>query len=98
MEPGARVGIVATAIHGRCELIGWGTYLGRITFRDRSVPKIQLDSGEEMLGFEFWWGPEEDVKRQLQHYTEIVTVTLQEARTRMALVDEALSKTQGKYV
>ena len=34
----------------------------------RPNPKIQLDSGLVVWGCECWWGPEEDVKAQVERY------------------------------
>jgi len=47
-------------------------------------PRIRLDSGEIVWGCECWWGPEEEMRRQLMGYKEIVHVTVAEKRKAVA--------------
>lgn len=72
---GDRVGAILSANNKEVELLGFGTYLGEQvpSIEENEVlhhhgvknPKIQLDNGSIVWGFECWWGPEEKIKESI---------------------------------
>jgi len=75
MEVGTRVGAIASATNENVDFFGYGVYLGEQipteeeneTFAAFGVPnpKIQLDNGNIVWGFECWWGPEEKIREKI---------------------------------
>jgi hypothetical protein len=70
VEIGARVGAIQKADNEEVYLYGFGIYQGdeipsRGYLKDMGVknPKILLDNGQTIWGFECWWGEEEKIKR-----------------------------------
>jgi hypothetical protein len=45
-------------------------------------PRIRLDSGSVVWGCECWWGPEDQIKGELEKYQNVVTVNIDEVRKR----------------
>ena len=71
MEYGKRVGAILSATEDEVKLLGWGVYGGDelpgedaegvgaiIRLQGRTNPKIILDSGEVVWGYQCWWAPE----------------------------------------
>lgn len=74
VEKGARIGAVMSMDDQRVLLLGYGVYEGlgqpppgRIA-SDAPNPKMTLDNGDIVWGFECWWGSEEQMKKQIEHY------------------------------
>lgn len=73
-----RVGAVSSVKDGKAYLFGYGHYVG-----DRPCPKlggqwnplIILDNGKKVWGCECWWGPEEDVKKEIEPFVVIFVPT-----------------------
>lgn len=72
MKIGDRVGAILKADAERVHLLGYGVYRGRDIPPDEMMqelgidnPKIQLDDGRVVWGYQCWWGPEEKVKDQI---------------------------------
>ena len=73
-EKGARVIALLDAKGGVVRSFGPGTYVGdevppadvHAMFHDYSFPnpRIDLDSGETVWGFQCWWGPEQQIKER----------------------------------
>jgi hypothetical protein len=85
---GDRVGAILSATKDRIELLGYGVYMGdeippesaggfNLGFPN---PKIQLDSGDIVWGCECWWGPQETIEARVAMYSEVVTVSIHDAR------------------
>jgi len=47
-------------------------------------PKIVLDNGKVVWGCECWWGPEEQIKKRLEMYSEVVVVDIDAERAKVA--------------
>ena len=75
---GDRVGAILQTTDDTVELIGYGTYVGDeipharvagmgelLRKAERTNPKIQLDSGQDVFGCECWWGAEAAVKSRI---------------------------------
>ena len=69
---GDRVGAVLSADGTTVKLLGYGTYEGeeippRGFFHKAGVsnPKIQLDNGNIVWGYQCWWASEEKVKEMI---------------------------------
>ena len=67
---GDRVGAMMSANESTVRLYGYGVYEGeqvptRGYPKDLGMenPKIKLDDGQIVYGFECWWGPEEKIKK-----------------------------------
>lgn len=61
---GTRVGAIKSADDTTVELLGFGTYQGY----DESPlgvpnPKIELDDGTVVWGFQCWWGEQEKIEK-----------------------------------
>ena len=76
---GERVGAISHSDGGKIFLFGFGVYVGdevpdsaggfigeSIREQQRTNPKIVLDNGKVVWGCECWWGPEEEVKKQIE--------------------------------
>lgn len=72
---GDRVGAVLSANQEEVRFLGYGVYEGDLipskeenSFLNKSViknPKLILDNGNTVWGFQCWWGPEEKVKEMI---------------------------------
>ncbi|MFA7637420.1 MAG: hypothetical protein WCX81_06625 [Monoglobales bacterium] len=69
---GDRVGAILSADKDEVRLLGYGTYLGDEVPPDGFMheighqnPKIQLDNGDIVWGYQCWWGDEEQVKKKI---------------------------------
>ena len=103
---GERVGAILKVDNECLWLIGYGTYLGREIppfglLKDLGVksPKIKLDSGEVIWGFECWWGREEDIKK-LEGMLKVIKVDIGEIRKKNRIevdMDEEFWA-EGKWV
>lgn len=81
---GARVVAIRDSAGGSVNIFGFGTYTGDelpptgcgVT---HPCPRIQLDSGEVVWGFQCWWGPcrdEKELRRKWRGITKIKVVPL----------------------
>ena len=90
---GDRVGAILSSSNGVAEFIGYGVYQGREVPSEDAVgmgknlrkleipnPKILLDSGSVVYGYECWWGPEEGVKKELAKMKEVKKVEMSDVR------------------
>ena len=83
-QKGARVGAIQSADKDTVNFYGYGVYVGDEIPPDGFChdvgipnPKIQLDDGGIVWGQECWWGPEEQVKKQIGD-RKIITVSKEE--------------------
>lgn len=74
ITPGDRVGALRQKKHGVIEFFGYGVYLG--LEEDNALgapnPKIKLDSGEIVWGYQCWWTTEERVKAMLHGHKVVI--------------------------
>lgn len=86
MKVGDRVGAILGSKEREVEFFGFGVYEGDFlpvgavgdvaevasaVAPDRLNPKIKLDSGKVVWGCECWWGPEENIKAQIERWEKI---------------------------
>lgn len=75
MEIGARVGAVLSATDEEVRLLGWGVYEGDqespLGFPN---PRIRLDDGRIVWGYQCWWGPEEKMKTKFIEGRRVIDV------------------------
>ena len=74
MKPGDRIGAILSIKDGTVNLLGWGTYEGEEVppiFSSVGIknPKLKLDSGHIVWGYQCWWGDEERLKKELEGHT-----------------------------
>lgn len=64
---GDRIGAILSANKSTVYLLGYGTYEGREMISDFPIPnpKLLLDDGTVVWGYQCWWGPEEIVKQSI---------------------------------
>ncbi len=94
--PGSRIAAFLSIDTGKgeAEFLGFGTYVGDgippiaggtlpeyLRGLLQTNPKFVLDNGDEVWGYECWWGSEEEMKKQMANWT-ITEVSIQEARER----------------
>lgn len=72
-QPGARVGVILSTSDKETIMLGFGTYLGDFNPKSEGVdgpdqpnPKIKLDSGRIVWGFQSHWGAEELVRESME--------------------------------
>ncbi len=73
-EKGSRVGALQSIKDKKATLFGFGIFEGSFdphTGEECAVPllgnpRIKLDSGDYVWGFECWWGPEEEIRRRIE--------------------------------
>ena len=67
LKVGYRVGAIQKADKETVYMYGFGTYVGDEVSPEFPVPnpKIQLDNGEVVWGYQCWWGPEEKVNEMI---------------------------------
>jgi len=65
---GSRVGALLSMKNGEAKLLGWGVYEGNHTPDGFPFPnpRIKLDNGDIVWGFQCWWGDEEQMKKEIQ--------------------------------
>ena len=88
MNKGQRVGAIFSAKDSVVQFLGYGEYVGdkippaNIGGFNLGLPnpKIRLDNGEIVWGCECWWGPEEKIRKSLELYDNIVTISIEEER------------------
>jgi hypothetical protein len=66
---GERIGAIQKADQTAVWFFGYGVYAGDevppsgfLHDLDRPNPKLQLDNGDVVWGYESWWGPEDQIK------------------------------------
>jgi hypothetical protein len=71
-EKGTRVGAIKSANETTVYLFGYGVYegdevppTGLMNELGVKNPKIVLDNGKVIWGYQSWWGPEEEVRRMI---------------------------------
>jgi len=92
-EIGQRVGAILSANDDTVEFLGYGVYKGdyppkeAVGFMAKALtkakvpnPQIKLDSGGVVYGCECWWGPEEEIKKEIEKYKKIKKVNIDEVR------------------
>ncbi len=89
MKPtvGDRVGAIRDAKGDTANVYGFGVYEGEhpMTIASGSEalvipnPRIKLDNGKTIWGFQCWWGPEDAIKAR---YKNIVTVDFNDGDVR----------------
>jgi hypothetical protein len=69
---GDRIGAIQQADDETVWLFGYGVYKGEhippdgfLHYLERENPKIQLDNGKVVWGYQCWWGDEEKVKEAI---------------------------------
>lgn len=70
-KSGDRIGAIRSAKNNTVQLLGYGTYLGDEVPGDlypRPTPKLQLDNGNVVWGFQCWWGSESAVRSRIDMY------------------------------
>lgn len=102
MKIGERVGAILGSDDKKLEFLGYGTYQGEEipkegfgfmaeVCRNEGIknPCIQLDSGKVVYGCECWWGPEDEIKNQIESYknvgANIIEVDIDAAREQMRM-------------
>lgn len=72
VKVGERVGAIQKANETSVYLFGYGVYEGNHIpeegwLHEANIPnpKIVLDDGRSVYGYQCWWGPEDSVKRQI---------------------------------
>lgn len=66
MDNKNRVGAIQKADETTVYMYGYGEYLGDAESPlGIPNPKIQLDNGDIVWGYQCWWGPEEKVKNMI---------------------------------
>lgn len=91
-----RVGAILSSQGSTVQFLGWGVLEGRevpdpslgylaylLHSAGRSNPKIRLDNGKTVWGFECWWGREAEIQAFLKDRT-VVSVDIDEVRTAAA--------------
>lgn len=85
IQPGARVGAIKKADASTVWLYGYGTYDGDHVppdgagfFPGMPNPRITLDDGSVVWGFQCWWGPEDKIKDEYKNHT-VVQVSVKDA-------------------
>ena len=69
---GSRVGAILSANDEVVNLLGYGVYSGDeippdgfLNEAGATNPKITLDNGDVVWGYQCWWGPEDEVKNSI---------------------------------
>ncbi len=74
MEKGNRIGAILGADPKTkvIKVLGYGTYDGEFRPEDWPIenPRLTLDNGQVVWGYECWWGPEEIMKQKLETWKE----------------------------
>lgn len=82
MKPGSRVGAILSADAATVYLFGYGVYEGEDIpasgwMHDAKItnPKIRLDNGKTVWGYQCWWGLEDYVKAQCSGREVVIVET-----------------------
>lgn len=69
-KQGDRIGAILSAKNNVVKLLGYGVYLGKETPPDYPFPnpKLQMDNGAIVWGYQCWWGDESAVESQIAKY------------------------------
>ena len=79
---GDRVGAISHSENDDVYFYGYGTYQGD-SVPPKNVggfnighpnPEIKLDNGNTVYGCECWWGAEEEIKKELLKYKNIIRI------------------------
>lgn len=67
-EVGARIGALLSVDDEVVHFLGYGTYQGDQLPPDFPLPnpKLELDDGSIVWGYQCWWGPEDAVRSWLE--------------------------------
>ncbi len=66
MDKGIRVGAIREADENTVYMYGYGKYLGdEESPMGFPNPKIQLENGKVIWGYQCWWGSEKEVKNMI---------------------------------
>lgn len=86
IKPGERIGAVLLAKDNVCNLLGFGVYAGdHVPPKDVDEignelevpsPRLDLDDGSVVWGFQCWWARERSVKHYLVKYDKVLLVGL----------------------
>lgn len=84
---GDRVGAISHSKDGVVYLFGFGVYAGKKIPPENAGcfnfglpnPCIQLDNGKEVFGCECWWGPEEQIKKEIGE-RQVITIDIDDSR------------------
>lgn len=90
MKVGERAGFVISASEDEVKLVGYGVYEGEFIppaeissgMNKLCVcsPRIKLDSGQEVYGFEGYWGSEEGIKNMVSKRKNVVMIDIDQYR------------------
>jgi hypothetical protein len=85
---GDRVGAILSANETTVKLLGYGTYEGEEVppdgwMHDAEItnPKIRLDGGDVVWGYQCWWASEDRVKQMIGNRNVVMATIEQEGRT-----------------
>lgn len=73
LKPGTRVGAILSADDKTVHLLGYGVYDGdfkppvELFFAEN--PRITLDNGSVVWGYQCWWGAEEQIRASIGERT-----------------------------
>jgi hypothetical protein len=63
-DEGTRVGVILSATETTVNLLGYGVYKGiEKSPAGYETPKIELDNGRIVWGYQCWWGPQEKIEK-----------------------------------
>ena len=67
VKPGSRVGAILKADETTVHLLGYGVYDGMYFQPDIGCtnPRITLDNGTIVWGFQCWWGAEKEIRQDI---------------------------------
>jgi len=89
-EVGTRVGVIESEEDGEVRFMGYGVYEGEDLFAEElTTPRLRLDCGVVVHGYECWWTTEEKMKTFLEGKT-VVQMDMRDDRLRFNY------ETQGK--
>lgn len=98
VSKGDRVGVMWGATATEIQFLGYGTYLGdeipeALSMHSIENPKIQLDTGQIVWGYEVWWSDEEAMRRRVRDWENsgftITMVDIDDCRKSGAKREEA---------
>lgn len=79
MNNGERVIAIRNADDNSVYIFGEGIYLGKeISPLGFSNPKIKLDNGDIVWGYQCWWGPTERIKNEFIGSRNVVIVPIED--------------------